>query len=60
MNVLKSRPGRIGLAAVLVALLVGAVAVVNFAPAANRYTIVSYFKTSNGIYVGDDVVVHRV
>ncbi|MCV7282444.1 MCE family protein [Mycolicibacterium flavescens] len=57
MNALKSRPARIGLATALVVLLVGAVAVVNFAPTANRYTIVGYFKNSNGIYVGDDVVV---
>ncbi|WP_448418124.1 MCE family protein [Mycolicibacterium sp. XJ1819] len=54
---MRSRPARIGLAAVLVALLVGAVAVVNFGPAAQRYTLVGYFANSNGIYEGDDVVI---
>ncbi len=57
MNALRSRPARIGLAAALVVLLVGALAIVAVNPKLNRYTLVGYFKNSNGIYVGDDVVV---
>ena len=57
MNALRSRPARIGLAAALVVLLVGAIGIVALSPAINRYTLVGYFKNSNGIYVGDDVVV---
>lgn len=57
MSIVNSRPVRISLATTLVVLLVGAIAVIGFSPKVGRYTLVGYFKNSNGIYVGDDVVV---
>lgn len=57
MTKLNSGAGRIGVAVTLVILLLAGVAVVNFSPGAKHVTIVGYFENSNGIYVGDDVVV---
>ncbi|MFO7162417.1 MAG: MCE family protein [Mycolicibacterium hassiacum] len=57
MNVLNSRPLRIGLAAALVALLVGAGVLVSLGRNVGTYTLVAYFENSNGIYEGDDVVI---
>ncbi|MDV3132970.1 MCE family protein [Mycobacterium sp. 29Ha] len=57
MNRLNSRVGRIGLAAVLVALLIVGIVTINTYGVGQRATIIGYFDNSNGIYEGDDVVI---
>lgn len=48
---------RIALALVLVATMLGGVATMRSLPAINRTHVVAYFDNSNGIFVGDDVVI---
>lgn len=57
MTKLRTRTGRIALAAILIVLLLAGVGAMNFGPAAKHVTMVAYFENSNGIYTGDDVVV---
>ena len=61
MKLLKSRYTMIGAAVVLVVALAGGVAVaVRAAGSAGRTHVVGYFDNSNGIYVGDHVVIRGV
>jgi phospholipid/cholesterol/gamma-HCH transport system substrate-binding protein len=54
----KSRKAKIGLTVTLLAVLVaGVVQAVRVQSSAGRINIVGYFDNSNGIYVGDDVVI---
>ena len=48
---------RLGVAAGLVLLLAAAIVVIGIAPRFNRTHVVAYFDNSNGIFVGDEVVV---
>jgi phospholipid/cholesterol/gamma-HCH transport system substrate-binding protein len=48
---------RIGVAAGLVAVLVGGIVAMNSLPKISRVSVVAYFDNSNGIFVGDDVVI---
>lgn len=52
-----ARRMRIALALVLVATMLGGVATMRSLPAINRTHVVAYFDNSNGIFVGDDVVI---
>ena len=53
-----ARLSRIGVAAVLAVLLVaGVVVVLRVQDVVSRVNVVAYFDNSNGIYVGDDVVI---
>jgi phospholipid/cholesterol/gamma-HCH transport system substrate-binding protein len=55
---LRSRYARIGLALALVLTLLGGLAVVMWSlPKIARTSVVAYFDNSNGIFVGDDVVI---
>jgi phospholipid/cholesterol/gamma-HCH transport system substrate-binding protein len=55
---MNSRKVKIGLAAALVAILVGGIfTTVKSAGVAHRINVIAYFDNSNGTYAGDDVVV---
>lgn len=53
-------PGRTGLATALVALLIGGLVVVYSSGPINRIHLTAYFDNSNGVYVGDDVLIRGV
>ncbi len=54
---MRRRFTRVLLAAGLAVLLAAAIAVIGVAPRINRTHVVAYFDNSNGIFVGDEVVV---
>lgn len=54
---MRSRTTRIALAGALAVILVGGVIVMQSLPAISRTHVVAYFDNSNGIFVGDDVVI---
>ncbi len=60
MKLLKSRSAMVGIAVVVVAAVVGGIALVKGVRNAGRTHVVGYFDNSNGVYVGDHVVIRGV
>lgn len=60
MKRLKSRSAMLGITVVLVAVVVGGIALIKGAGNAGRTHVVGYFDNSNGVYVGDHVVIRGV
>jgi len=54
---MRSRIGRLILAAALVLLMLGGIGVLQSLPTLDKTYVVAYFDNSNGIFVGDDVVI---
>lgn len=54
---MRSRNARIALALVIVLVLLGGIVVVRPLPKVARTSVVAYFGNSNGIFVGDDVLI---